>query len=152
MDYLIRFLHSDELSKIESIARAFFVEAKYQGQFAFDKFSQFWESLIAQGNAEIFVAERFGEVVGLIGVFFTPDMYNGSLSTWVNFWYVLPDVRGTGLGARLFATMEQESRVRGASSILAGHLLAINSDGFRGFFESKGFSLRELSYRKELKQ
>ncbi len=151
MDYSIRFLRSDELDTIEPIARAFFVEAKYPGEFAFEVFSRFWESLIAQGNAEIFIAQRAGEVVGLIGAFFTPDMYNGSLSALVNFWYVRPEVRGTGLGARLFETMEQESRARGASCLLAGHILTINSDGFRSFFESKGFSLRELSYRKELK-
>ena len=149
MDYDIRHLHPDELAAIEPIARDFFVEAKYPGKFAFDTFANFWGPMLSQGYGEIYVAERAGKVVGLVGGIFSPSLFNGELTLLFHFWFVRPEHRGSNLGIRLFETLEGQVKIRGASAALAGHILTINGDGFKAFFEKKGYALREMVYRKE---
>src|SRR5688572_6746059 len=152
MDYSIRNLRHDELAVIEPIARDFFVEAKYPGEFAYDTFANFWEPMLSQGYGEVFIATVKERVVGLVGALFSPSLFNGQLTMMFHFWYARPEVRRiTRVGVDLFDMMMLQARIRDVSAVLAGHILTINEDGCQKFFERRGFVLREMVYRKELK-
>lgn len=151
MTHGIRHLQDHEIGSIEPIARSFFEEAKYPGQFDFGTFSAFWEPFVKQGFGEILIAEVKEKIVGLVGAVFTPCLYNGELTMTYQFWYVRPENRVSKLGANLFDMMLLRGYVRNASAALAGHILTINPDGCRAFFERRGFTLREYIFRKELK-
>jgi GNAT superfamily N-acetyltransferase len=106
--------------------------------------------MLSAGYGEIFIATVKERVVGLIGAIFSPSLFNGELTALVHFWYARQEVRGNRVGTSLFRHMMQEAKRREASAVLAGHILTVNEDGFRVFFENEGFVLREMVYRKEL--
>jgi putative acetyltransferase len=68
---------------------------------------------VAQGRGAFFVAHRAGEPVGC-GAVRLLDAETAELKRM----YVAPAARGTGLGRRLVATLEQEARVLGARRLV----------------------------------
>lgn len=140
------------LGDIECIASSFFDEAKHPGKFNFSHFSLLWKEILELDRGFIFVTRNETEKVsGLIGAIVGPDIYTGDSVCFPQFWYVMPEYRSQKAGIRLFREMEREAIERRSAFILPGHLVCINSDGLKNFFEREGYTIREIMYRKVLK-
>ncbi len=150
METTIRAISPDQLPEIRGLCRDFFRESKYPGEFAQSLFEGFWTRMISEGQGLILTAQRLNVVLGMVGVVTNPSIFNGELTTTYSFWYVKPEARRSGIGGQLHDRVEYLSRHRGAKAILAGHILTINPTGLREYFESQGYTLRELVFRKEL--
>lgn len=138
-------LPSDGLPLIKPLCQRFFAESGHPGEFNWEHFSAFWGPAIAAGIGRIYVDEG---LTGMIGAAYMPDPFTGDPMTALSFWYVSPESRGTGLGVELFNRAEKTGLALGSKSMIAGHLLAINKDGGRAFFERRGFVNYELGFRK----
>jgi putative acetyltransferase len=79
-------------------------------------------------NNQVWVAERDGEVCGYIA--FAAD--------WINDLYVLPEVQGQGIGPQLLAKALADGRTRRLWTFQ-------RNTRARGFYESRGFVLVELT-------
>jgi len=150
MDFSIRAIDSAALPGIRATCQTFFAEAKYPGSFAVGEFEDFWGPLIDTGHGMILTAERLNTLAGVLGVTFSPCLFNGTPKVTYIFRYVRPEFRRQGLGAQMCDRVEYIARHRQATAILAGHILTINRTGCREYYESNGYVLRELVFRKEL--
>ncbi len=150
METVIRAISPDELPELRALCQEFFRESKYPGEFVGPLFEEFWTDMINAGHGMILTARRLNVLMGMTGTITSPSIFNGALTTTFSFWYVRPEARRNGIGGQLHDRVEYIARHRGAKAILAGHILTINPTGLREFFEARGYTLRELVFRKEL--
>jgi len=103
-------------------------------------------SFLMQGpDRALFVAERAGRLVGMIGLVLFPQPLSGDLTAGEWFWFVDPSARGR-TGLRLLERAEQWARDAGAIVI---QMIAPNAEVER-LYERRGYDRIEVSYQRRL--
>lgn len=90
---------------------------------------ELWEQALAAAGADMLVAERAGEPVGVVSI--SPG--------WLQGLYVLPAAQGEGLGSRLHD--EVLARRSAAGDSICRLWTLEGNDGARRFYERRGWSL-----------
>jgi ribosomal protein S18 acetylase RimI-like enzyme len=95
------------------------------------------------GNGEMTVLLAGDGPDGLAQLRFRPSVWTGALDAYIEELYVVPRLRGRGIGRALLETAMETARLRGATHI---DLTTGETDtAARGLYESAGFTNREGS-------
>jgi GNAT superfamily N-acetyltransferase len=105
--------------------------------------AKFLDGLI-DGGGPIFVSERAGIVVGMLGLLIFTHPFSGEKVASELFWWVEPDSRGDGL--ELMRRAENEARARGAQRM---QMIAPNEAVAR-IYRRKGYEYVESTYQRKL--
>lgn len=101
-------------------------------------------------NHIFLVAESEGRLVGMVGVFIVPFMFNRHASFGVEVvWWVDPAARGSYIAASLLQAIEQPARDAGADRIQMVHM-PNSPPQAAALYERCGYSRSEISYTKDL--
>lgn len=108
---------------------------------------RFLADLSSSSHSCLFVAEVDGEAGGELAGFISGELRDGSPAfsprTWtaVEDVYVVPDLRGLGIGRALFEACHEWARQKGADGLSLQ--VAVDNNRARKFYEALGF--REVS-------
>ena len=138
------------LRHLHAMFARYFIDVKYPGQFSMDAVQQVWAPLLDRGVATIRVAMLDGYTVGVSGVTYMQDTFNGEQTATMVFFWVDPLARGHGVGKAMLEQAERDSRAHGCTNIVHGHMFTVEKDGGRGMFERRGYEVVELGFRKRL--
>jgi GNAT superfamily N-acetyltransferase len=108
-----------------------------------------FESIKADPNQELIVAELDGEVVGTLQLSFLPSLsYQGGMRAQVESVRVFQALRGQGIGAQMMEWAIERARQRGC------HLVQLTSHKSRTdahrFYEKLGFTASHIGMKKNL--
>lgn len=96
------------------------------------------------------VAEAGGELVGMVGVFVVPFMFNRHRNFASEVvWWVAPEARGGRAAYALLAAIEPECRELGAQRIQMVHM-PNSPPQAAALYERAGYSRSEISYTKDI--
>lgn len=102
------------------------------------------EKLIADANGVVFVTERDGVLVGMIGLLLFAHHLSGDLTVGELFFWVEPEHRGHGV--RLLRCAERWARAMGATTMqMIAPTTAVGQ-----FYERLGYAEIEVAYEKVL--
>lgn len=97
-------------------------------------------------NHVMLVAEHDGRVVGMVGLFVAPFMFNvDKIGAYEVVWWVDPDAQGNGAGKALLAAIEPACKEKGANAIQMVHL-ASSPPQAAMIYERMGYAHTESSY------
>lgn len=97
-------------------------------------------------NHVMLVAEHEGRVVGMVGLFVAPFMFNSDkIGAYEVVWWVDPDAQGNGAGKALLAAIEPACKEKGANAIQMVHL-ASSPPQAAMIYERMGYAHTESSY------
>lgn len=101
-------------------------------------------------NHVMLVAEHEAEVVGMVGLFVAPFMFNSErVGAYEVVWWVEPEGRASGAGRALLSAVPAACEARGCAAVQMVHLA--NSPPQAGaLYESAGYRHTESSYTKVL--
>lgn len=109
------------------------------------RFTDLWK----QGIAHMFgLFTDAGRVVGALGFFVVPNIFNRERHAIQNFWFTLPEHRGRGV--MLLKEYERQARKFGCHRMQMPVQLKRQSERFGTLFERYGFEAQETSYFKLL--
>lgn len=112
-----------DVADIVRMSRAFYATTTYREYADFNE-----ESVTALAQALVadhvmLVAESDGAVVGMVGLFVVPFLFNGDhRMAHEVVWYVDPDAQGAGAGKALLAAIEPACKAKDATGIFMIHL------------------------------
>lgn len=96
------------------------------------------------------VAESEAGVVGMVGLFVAPFMFNGDCrAAYEVVWWVDPEAQGAGAGRALLEAIEPACRAAGAEAIQMVHL-ASSPPQAAALYERAGYRHTESSYTRVL--
>lgn len=144
---MIRAATLSDIASIVELGVAFMMESQYHthltvNELAHEKLARM---LIEAPHGEIFIAERDGEIVGMIGVIATLHPHSGDSVMSELFWYVQPDARGAG--PKLLLRAEAWARSNGVTRSLVVSPL---HDGVSRLYTRMGYVPLETQYVKRL--
>lgn len=94
------------------------------------------------------VAEDDGAVVGMVGLFAAPFLFNHEVTAaYEVVWWVNPDAQGNGAGKALLAAIEPACRAKGCQAIQMVHLSSSPPQA-AAIYERMGYTHTESSYTK----
>lgn len=97
-------------------------------------------------NHVMLLAEHEGQVVGMVGLFVAPFMFNNDkIGAYEVVWWVDPEAQGNGAGKALLAAIEPACAEKGASAIQMVHL-ASSPPQAAMIYERMGYAHTESSY------
>lgn len=101
-------------------------------------------------NDVFFVAERDGELVGMIGLMVAPFLFNQARKFAVEIvWWVAPDARGSRIASQLLAVVEKPCRDAGADRIQMVHM-PNSPPQAAALYRHAGYAESEISFTKDL--
>lgn len=101
-------------------------------------------------NHVMLLAEHEGEVVGMVGLFVAPFMFNNDRTgAYEVVWWVDPAAQGNGAGKALLAAIEPACKEKGADAIQMVHL-ASSPPQAAMIYERMGYAHTESSYTRTL--
>jgi len=101
-------------------------------------------------NDVFYVAERDGELVGMIGLMIAPFLFNQNRKFAVEIvWWVAPDARGSRIASQLLAVVEQPCRDAGAERIQMVHM-PNSPPQAAALYRHAGYAESEISFTKDL--
>jgi GNAT superfamily N-acetyltransferase len=99
-------------------------------------------------NHVMLVAEDGGQLVGMVGLFAAPFMFNADiLAAYEVVWWVDPDAQGQGVGKALLAAIEPACLAKGCKAIQMVHL-STSPPQAAAIYERMGYRHTESSYTK----
>lgn len=146
---MIRKLQSSEVGLCIEGGGMFSDEGKLPGGFIPEVFRDTWMNLIDRGIGVIFGS--FGDdgvIHGALGAVKCPDPFNGDLICVENFWYVIPEYRGSGI--RLLKQFEAWAKEQGAKRVAMIHLLQLSPKELEHLYIRLGYQPIEVNYIKNL--
>lgn len=147
----MRTLTAAELPRLRRIGREFAEVAKLPGGFCESHFEEQWFALLQEDLGVIFYEEDdSGEVIGVFGGLFSPDMFSGTLVAAEAFWFVRPEARGKSLSLRLLKAFEDEAVTRKCQQILMVCLTACDPETVSGILVRHRYFPSEIIHRKVL--
>lgn len=101
-------------------------------------------------NDVFFVAEKDGELVGMIGLMVAPFLFNQNRKFAVEIvWWVAPDARGSRIASQLLAVVEQPCRDAGADRIQMVHM-PNSPPQAAALYRHAGYAESEISFTKDI--
>jgi GNAT superfamily N-acetyltransferase len=102
------------------------------------------------GSGVLLVAEHDGEAVGMVGLIFSPFMFNATKTlAYEVVWWVDEAARSTGAGRALLSAVEPACREAGADAVVMIHM-ANSPPQAALLYERAGYAHTESSYTKRL--
>ena len=141
-------VRSNSLLHLRGLFQRYFDDVKYPGTFNMEALNTVWAPLLDRGCASMLVAFIGQEPVGVYGVTYMADTFNGERTATMVFFWVAPEARGRGIGKFLLHRAEIDSFERGCTNIVHGHMFTVEEDGGRKMFEKRGYEVVELGFRK----
>ncbi len=137
---------------IVSMSERFYATTEYPGRLRFP-FDADTVQKIAQSLATdhvMLLAEHDGAVVGMVGLYVLPFMFNAShASAHEIVWWVNPEAQGTGAGKALLAAIEPACKAKGVEAIYMVHL-STSPPQAAAIYERMGYLPTESSYVKRI--
>lgn len=96
------------------------------------------------------VAEKDGQIVGIIGVYMGSPFFSSDPVVYDHIWYVSKSVRGSPVGPRLLKIVGEWAEMNGAKSIFLTLGSEISSDRVGKLAERFGYRQLGGYYRKDL--
>lgn len=144
-------IHEGTLPDVRRIGEEFTASVNYPGGFVYEAFADAWKLALKFGIGEIFCARNDqGDVIGLLGGHFAKDPFNGALIAAEQFWFVLPEARGTSAAMRLLDAFEVEAKSRGVKKILMVRLEGAFAEILDKVYVRRGYVAVERTYAKEI--
>lgn len=148
---LIRKAALDDVPAIVDMAERFYADTVFNEWFDFNPktVGQLASSLAA--DHVMLLAEQEGRVVGMVGLFVVPFMFNADHhSAHEVVWWVDPDAQGNGLGRALLEAIEPACKAKGAQVIYMVHM-ANSPPQAAALYNRLGYALSESAYTKRVK-
>jgi GNAT superfamily N-acetyltransferase len=141
--------HKD-LPDLVALGEQFFDFANVHYTFDRSYCENFLRNMIASTDtARIFVMERDGDVVGMIGGLLAPMFFNGAeQSASEMFWWVAENYRGHPDSKGLFKAFEQWAKSKNATTVTMTALEVNPKIG--ELYERRGYAKQETNYVKKL--
>ena len=147
---MIRQATLDDLGAIVSMAEKFYATTHYShwANFNTDTVETLASNLIE--NHVMLCAEVDGVVVGMVGLFVAPFMFNSDKTgAYEVVWWVNPESQGSGIGMELLAAIEPACREKDCD-IIQMVMMANSPPKAAAIYERFGYKHSETSFTKEL--
>jgi len=147
---VIREANLKDIDVIVSMSKKFYQTTHYKNfaDFNDETVSDLATNLLE--NHVMLVAEVDGVVVGMVGLFVAPFMFNSEKTgAYEVVWWVNPDAQGSGVGYHLLQAIEPACRAKGAD-IIQMVMMANSPEIARQIYERNGYAHSETSFTKEL--
>lgn len=143
---MIREATTADVPRLVVMGTRFLTESAYRGRVTINpvQMADTVHMLLASPIGTVFVAERDGEVVGMIGLLCFQHPISGEATVAELFWWVEPEHRGNGV--RLLKRAEQWAREQGATHV---HMVAPTPD-VGALYTALGYELLESTYQRVL--
>jgi N-acetylglutamate synthase-like GNAT family acetyltransferase len=144
---------SDKAGVIEQ-ARAFFAASPMGQRVDFDEagFGAFLDHVDASDTAQIWVAEKGGDVVGIAGAMAFPLYFAPSVTVAQElFWWVDPAERGSSAGKQMMFAIEGWAEQIGASQLFMIALENERAGTMERVYSRSGFMPIERTFTKEIR-
>ena len=142
-------LNEVSLTQIERLGTLFAKEAG-AGKFNIEHFIRMFSIPLEIGVAKIWVIEKCGTIVGLIGGLITPQFFSMELTGIEAFWFVDEENRGSLESGRLLVHFEDWAISNKVTALHLGFMEKIHPERMREFYERRGYKRFETVYRKTL--
>ena len=147
---MIRNATHNDLASIVAMSEKFYATTHYSRWAEFNPDTVFSLAANLIDNHVMLVAEVDGHVVGMVGLFVAPFMFNAErIGAYEVVWWVNPDAQGAGVGMELLAAIEPACRSKGANAIQMV-LMANSPPKAQAIYERFGYGHSETSFTKEL--
>lgn len=103
-------------------------------------FQPMWRLYMGQGIAQSWATEKNDAVLGAM---FYKDIFNGDLHGVVNFWFSLPEARGTGRPIKLLDAFEAECDRQNVKSKKCAAFIGLTPEVLRHVLQKRGYKLTE---------
>lgn len=145
---MIRPATAADIPAIVEMSRLFYATTSYCTWAEFDADTVHALATNLAENHVMLVAEVDGAVVGMVGLFVAPFMFNKHRTgAYEVVWWVNPDAQGAGVGKALLAAIEPACAERGVDAIQMVHLKSSPPQA-AAIYERAGFAHTESSYTK----
>jgi GNAT superfamily N-acetyltransferase len=149
---MIRQATESDLRRIVEMSERFYPHTSYwlysKIPFSAEGAAMVGMSLIERGIMN--VAEIDGKVIGMIGVIFTPFVFNTAyIHAGEIIWWVEPEYWSTGIGEHLLESIEEECKATGATHIQMIDLPNSTLSAAK-LYEKHGYILTERCYTKKV--
>jgi len=128
------------------------MSAKFYATTSYAKWAEFSPESVAQlatnlaENHIMLLAEHEGQVVGMVGLFVAPFLFNTDRTgAYEVVWWVNPDAQGHGAGKALLAAIEPACKDAGCHAIQMVHL-STSPPQAAAIYERMGYAHTESSY------
>lgn len=142
----VRQATSEDVPGIVRMSAKFYATTSYA---AWSPFNPETVHNLAAGLAEhhvMLVAVDAGELVGMVGLFVAPHLFNGDVTAaYEVVWWVEPEAQGRGAGKALLAAIEPACAARGCRAIQMVHLTNSPPQA-AAIYERMGYAHTESSY------
>lgn len=144
---MIRPATIEDVPAIVSMGADFIAQSEYAALIVAnpDAMTAFVTRLVEWDEAEVFVAEIDGQIVGMLGIFAFTHTVSGERTAMEAFWWVAPNARGTA-GIRLLTAAEAWAHGAGATRL---QMIAPN-DRVASLYQRRGYRKVEVIYQREL--
>lgn len=147
---IIRHATPGDAEAIVGMAAKFYATTSYRNFAPFDEQTVGDLALALIGSGVMLVAESDGRLVGMVGLFVAPFMFNrAARSAHEVVWWVDPDAQGAGVGRALLAAVEPACRELGVAAIQMVHLESSPPQA-AALYEREGYFRTESCFTKEL--
>jgi GNAT superfamily N-acetyltransferase len=143
---VIREATTADVPRLVAMGTRFLSETVYRGRMTVTpvQMADTVHMLLASPAGTVFVAERDGNLVGMIGLLFYTQTISGEATVAELFWWVEPEHRGNGV--RLLKRAEKWAVERGATAM---HMVAPTPD-VGALYTALGYELIESTYQRTL--
>ena len=121
------------------------------GPFDYEHFYQMTQTPLSMGLARLFLMEKAGRVVGILGGLISPLFFTKTTVALEMFWYVDKANRGSIQAVRLLEAYEKWAEQSNVNHIYMGFMENLHSDRLREFYEKRAYRKLESGYVRTLK-
>lgn len=147
---VVRRANEQDLPAALRMAESFYATTDYPKVAAFSAVDVASIGPLLLSNGVMLVAERAGQIVGMVGLVLAPFLFNKSVTTAHEVvWWVDPDARDSGAGVALLRAIEPACKDSGAVMIQMLHL-ANSPPQAAALYQRFGYVYAEASYMKVL--
>ena len=142
----VRQATQDDVPRIAAMSAKFYRTTSYAGWASFNPDTVHDLASNLAENHVMLLAEDAGEVVGMVGLFVAPFMFNSDVTAaYEVVWWVDPEAQGRGAGKALLAAIEPACAASGCRAIQMVHL-ASSPPQAAAIYERMGYTHTESSY------
>lgn len=146
----VRQATQDDVPRIVDMSAKFYETTSYARWAPFDPDTVHDLAANLAENHVMLVAEEGGQLVGMVGLFVAPFMFNGDIiAAYEVVWWVDPEAQGQGAGKALLGAIEPACASRGCRTVQMVHL-ASSPPQAAAIYERMGYRHTESSYTKTL--
>lgn len=150
---IVRKATLDDWPQYASLAQAFHDASPMHNVIPFDPvgYRTFYENALSNKDIGVWLAECDGEVVGVCGAMAYPLYFNPKATVVQELWWWLnPNVRGSGAGGQMFNQIEQWANEKRASALFMVALEDNHAKKMENMYTRAGFRPLERTFIKEV--